>query len=117
MTITLYSMNGTELYTTDTASSVKGAIMEAVSNEVDLTDLACEGQALSGMNTNTGHLTGANFSGCAMAFSALTNTDFTNAIFCGASLFYADFTGSTLTGADFNGACVFNVTWPEGYTP
>ena len=99
MSIEIKRIDGTVAYESQSATSLREAVAEAVRQGVALAGANCSGAHFSRANCSEAHFSGANFFG--VHFSG---ADFSRANFSRANFSRADFSGAHFSGANFSGA-------------
>ena len=92
MSIEIRRIDGTVAYESQSATSLREAVAEAVRQGVALAGANCSGAHFSGANFFGAHFSGANFS----------RANFSGANFSGADFYLANFSGANFSGADFS---------------
>ena len=104
MSYTIKKTDGSDLYVSEAATDVRGAVVEAVWKKANLREADLSGANLGGANLRWAYLGGANLGGADLGGADLSGADLR-----GADLRWADLSRADLRGAK----CAFA---PEGWT-
>ena len=109
MSYTIKKTDGSDLYVSEAATDVRGAVVEAVWKKADLSEAN-----LGWADLRWADLREANLGGANLRWADLYGADLREANLSGADLRGADLREADLSGADLGGAkCAFA---PEGWT-
>ena len=104
MSIEIKRIDGTVAYESQSATSLKEAVAEAVRQGVSLAGVHFSGADFSGAD-----FSGANFSGTDFSLANFSGANFFGVHFYGADFSLANFSGASFSGASFYGANFFGV--------
>ena len=109
MSIEIKRIDGTVAYESQSATSLKEAVAEAVRQGVSLAGANCSEAHFSGAHFSGANFFRADFSGADFSRANFSRADFSLANFYGADFSLANFSGANFSGASFYGANFFGV--------